>query len=123
MDHYTYYFDKMPIRLLWHEGEYRFVIRDICNILGFSNPNRELAKHIEKPPVYAQLKTNGGHQVVRLVTEDDVRCLLRAKRGRKAAKLQRFLKELMCSFMEIAQFMQECNITCCCCKCGDGECK
>ena len=40
-------FRKMPVRAVERNGENFFVIRDICNILGWSNPNRELAKHTE----------------------------------------------------------------------------
>ena len=41
----TYQFRKMPVRIVRKSDKNYFVIRDICNILGWSNPNRELAKH------------------------------------------------------------------------------
>ena len=48
----TYQFRKMPVRIVRKSDKNFFVIRDICNILGWSNPNRELAKHTENVPLY-----------------------------------------------------------------------
>ena len=48
-------FRKMPVRAVECNGENFFVIRDICNILGWSNPNRELAKHTENVPLYERI--------------------------------------------------------------------
>ena len=48
-------FRKMPVRAVERNGENFFVIRDICNILGWSNPNRELAKHTENVPLYERI--------------------------------------------------------------------
>ena len=36
----VYMFRRMPVRVVKLNEENLFVIRDICNILGFSNPNR-----------------------------------------------------------------------------------
>ena len=45
---FTYKFRKMPVRIVrLDNGKNYFVIRDICNILGFSNPNRILAQYTE----------------------------------------------------------------------------
>ena len=63
----TYQFRKMPVRIVRKSDKNYFVIRDICNILGWSNPNRELAKHTENVPLYERIRTPGGLQVVRLV--------------------------------------------------------
>ena len=51
---FTYKFRKMPVRIVrLDNGKNYFVIRDICNILGFSNPNRILAQYTENVPLYA----------------------------------------------------------------------
>lgn len=63
----TYQFRKMPVRIVRKSDKNYFVIRDISNILGWSNPNRELAKHTENVPLYERIRTPGGLQVVRLV--------------------------------------------------------
>ena len=89
----TYKFDKMPVRIVQIEdGKHYFVIRDICNILGFSNPNRILAMYTENVPMYERIPTPGGLQVVRLVPREDVERILAPNNGRKALLLERWLK-------------------------------
>lgn len=88
----TFHFDEYPVRIVELEDKKYFVIRDICNILGWSNPNRELAKHTENVPLYERIRTPGGLQIVRLVPRADVEKLLAANHGRKAAKLANWLQ-------------------------------
>ena len=89
----TYKFNKMPVRIVqFEDGKHYFVIRDICNILGFSNPNRILAIHTENVPMYERIPTPGGLQVVRLVPREDVERILAPNNGRKALLLERWLK-------------------------------
>ena len=88
----TFKFNDYPVRVVEHEGEHLFVIRDICNILGFSNPNRQLAVHTENKPLYERIKTPGGLQIVRLVPLEDVERLLAPNHGRKAAAFRRWLR-------------------------------
>ena len=85
-------FRKMPVRAVERNGENFFVIRDICNILGWSNPNRELAKHTENVPLYERIRTPGGLLVVRLVPRADVEKLLAVNSGHKALLLERYLR-------------------------------
>ena len=115
----TYKFDKMPVRIVqFEDGKHYFVIRDICNILGFSNPNRILAMYTENVPMYERIPTPGGLQVVRLVPREDVERILAPNNGRKALLLERWLKreifpkleevESVYSFLaEHLAFMQE----------------
>lgn len=88
----TFHFDEHPVRIVELEDKKYFVIRDVCNILGFSNPNRQLAIHTENTPLYERIRTPGGLQIVRLVPKDDVEKLLAANHGRKAAKLANWLQ-------------------------------
>ena len=91
---FTYKFRKMPVRIVrLNDGKNYFVIRDICNILGFSNPNRILAIHTENVPMYERIPTPGGLQVVRLVPREDVERILAPNNGRKALLLERWLKK------------------------------
>ena len=90
----TYKFRKMPVRIVrLDDGKNYFVIRDICNILGFSNPNRILAMYTENVPMYERIPTPGGLQVVRLVPREDVEKILAPNNGRKALLLERWLKK------------------------------
>ena len=116
---FTYKFRKMPVRIVrLDNGKNYFVIRDICNILGFSNPNRILAQYTENVPLYERINTPGGLQVVRLVPREDVERILAPNNGRKALLLERWLKreifpkleevESVYSFLaEHLAFMQE----------------
>ena len=88
----TFHFEKHPVRIVTVNGGKYFVIRDVCNILGFSNPNRQLAVHTENVPLYERIGTPGGLQVVRLVPREDVEKILAANRGRKAAALRSWLQ-------------------------------
>jgi prophage antirepressor-like protein len=91
---FTYKFRKMPVRIVrLDNGKNYFVIRDICNILGFSNPNRILAQYTENAPLYERIRTPGGLQVVRLVPREDVERILAPNNGRKALLLERWLKK------------------------------
>lgn len=46
----TFKFNNLPVRIVEKDGKPLFVIRDVCNILGFSNPNRQFAVHTENAP-------------------------------------------------------------------------
>ena len=118
----TFKFNKRPVRIVEKDGCKFFVIRDICDILGFSNPNRQLAIHTENVPLYERIGTPGGPQVVRLVPREDVEKILAPNRGRKAAALRRWLRKevypkvfpdddakaaeaLVCAFLEVMEFL------------------
>ena len=88
----TFKFNDLPVRIVKKDGKPLFVIRDVCNILGFSNPNRQLAVHTENKPLYERINTPGGLQVVRLVPREDVDKILAPNHGRKASALRRFLR-------------------------------
>ena len=87
----TFKFNDLPVRVVEKDRKKYFVIRDICNILGFSNPNRQLAIHTENKPLYDRIRTPGGLQVVRLVPREDVERLLKPNHGRKSIFLRRWL--------------------------------
>ena len=118
----TFKFNKRPVRIVEKDGCKFFVIRDICDILGFSNPNRQLAIHTGNTPLYERINTPGGPQVVRLVPREDVEKILTPNRGRKAAALRRWLRKevypkvfpdddakaaeaLVCAFLEVMEFL------------------
>lgn len=88
----TFKFNGLPVRIVEKDGKPLFVIRDICNILGFSNPNRQLAVHTANKPLYERINTPGGLQVVRLVPREDVEKILAPNHGRKASALRRWLR-------------------------------
>ena len=118
----TFKFNDYPVRVVEKDRKKYFVIRDVCNILGFSNPNRQLAIHTENRPLYDRIRTPGGLQIVRLVPREDVDALLAPNTGRKAAALRDWLrtevypkafpdssadaaKALVCAFVEIMRLI------------------
>ena len=88
----TFIHKGYQVRIVEKDGKSLFVIRDICNILGLSNPNRQLAIHTDNTPLYDRIRTLGGLQIVRLVPREDVDALLAPNHGRKAAALRRWLR-------------------------------
>ena len=118
----TFTLNGQPVRIVEKDGSKFFVIRDICNILGFTNPNRQLAIHTANKPLYDRIKTPGGLQIVRLVPREDVDALLAPNNDRKAAALRDWLrtevypkafpdssadaaKALVCAFLEIMRLI------------------
>ena len=69
------YGDK-AVRMVLDDDGLRFIIRDVCDILGYNNPNRILNRLGNTRREYAKLKTDGGIQNIRLVTDDEVCKLL-----------------------------------------------
>ena len=88
----TFKFKDFPVRIVEKGKKKYFVIRDICRILGLSNPNRQLMIHTENKPLYDRIRTPGGLQIVRLVPREDVDALLAPNNGRKTAALRDWLR-------------------------------
>ena len=88
----TFMFKNHPVRIVEKDDKPLIVIRDVCNILGFSNPNRQLAVHTENKPLYERISTPGGLQVVRLVPREDIEKILAPNHGKKAAALRLWLR-------------------------------
>ena len=119
----TFKFNDLPVRIVKKDGKPLFVIRDVCNILGFSNPNRQLAVHTENKPLYERINTPGGLQVVRLVPREDVEKILAPNHGRKAAALRRFLRTELYPkvFPELAAAALLCAFLIVCCPGGKAK--
>ncbi len=81
----------MPVRIVETDAGKFFVIRDICDILGLSNPNRALSRCCNNTPHYERIRTPGGLQIVRLVPPADVRTLLQYNKGKMARILLKVL--------------------------------
>jgi len=81
----------MPVRIVETPDGKFFVIRDICDMLGVSNPNRALSLCCNNAPKYERIRTAGGMQIVRLVPPADVRTLLQCNSGKMAKILLKVL--------------------------------
>lgn len=66
-------FDKKQIRVIRAEnGEPLFVGKDICEALGYANPNDAMKLHCKGVAKHYPLQTAGGTQKVRVLTEGDM---------------------------------------------------
>ena len=119
----TFTHKSQPVRIVEKDGKKYFVIRDVCNILGFSNPNRQLAVHTENKPLYERIRTPGGLQVVRLVPREDVETILAPNHGGKAAALRRWLRTELYPkvFPELAAAALLCAFLIVCCPVGKAK--
>lgn len=65
-------FDSSQVRVVKDGGETLFVGKDVCDALGYANPNRTMKLHCEGVPKRYPLQTEGGTQNVRVIAEPDL---------------------------------------------------
>ena len=78
---FTASYNGHPVRLVPAKTGIRFVVRDVCDILGYSNPNRILTRLGNTRREYSRIKTHGGTQNVRLVDVWEILELLTVSRA------------------------------------------
>ncbi len=70
-------FEQFPIRVVTDEnGEALFVGKDVCEALGYANPNDAMKQRCKGVAKRYPLMTPGGMQEVRVLTESDVMRLI-----------------------------------------------
>lgn len=70
-------FDNHNVRVITDEhGEPLFVGKDICDALGFANPNQAMATHCKGIQKRYPLQTAGGVQELRVISEPDMMRLI-----------------------------------------------
>lgn len=71
--------NQTPIRIVDQNGEPWFVAKDVCEVLGYTNPRKAVADHC-KGGNETLLPSAGGMQTVRIIPERDVyRLIMRSK--------------------------------------------
>jgi len=88
-------FGKRLVRTITINGIRKFSATDICNILGYNNPNKIIGRYCESTPEYFRLETIGGPQNCRMITEENIRDILARSRRKAVPKLRRWLDGLV----------------------------
>ena len=84
-------FGKRLVRTITVNGVRKFSATDICNILGYNNPNKILGRYCNSAPEYFRLETVGGPQNCRMIGADDIRDILVHSRRKSVVRLRRWL--------------------------------
>ncbi len=92
---FTVNFGKRPIRTVIINGVQKFSATDICNILGYNNPNKIIGYYCNSTPEYMRLATKGGPQNLRMIDVADIRAILSHSRRKVAGRLRRWLDEIV----------------------------
>lgn len=90
-----------PVRLVATESGVRFVVRDVCDILGYSNPNKALKRIGNTRREYTRLKTNGGMQSVRLVSPQEMVDFLNASNSTAIVHFSHWFSETIIPFLNL----------------------
>jgi len=84
-------FGKRIVRTVTMNGIRKFSATDICNILGYPNPNKILGRYCGSAPEYVRLGTSGGPQNCRMIGADDIREILVHSRRKVVIRLGKWL--------------------------------
>lgn len=85
-------YGKRSIRMVVMNGIPKFSATDICNILGYVNPNKTLGRFCESSPEYIKMQTTGGPQNVRIIAPNDIRDIFRHSRRRNVPQLKNWFE-------------------------------
>ena len=73
---HTIAFGRRQVRTVVMNGVRKFSATDICNILGYVNPNKIINRYCDSTPEYVRLATTGGPQNCRMIEAKDIRDIL-----------------------------------------------
>ena len=91
---HTIAFGRRQVRTVVMNGVRKFSATDICNILGYVNPNKILGRYCNSTPEYVRLATTGGPQNCRMIEAKDIRDILSHSRRKIVRRLRRWLDEV-----------------------------
>ena len=72
----SFSFQNLPVRVIERDGEPWFVGKDVCKLLGYTNPAKAMNDHCKGITNRYPLLTDGGIQEVRVISESDVMRLI-----------------------------------------------
>lgn len=86
-------FNDRPVRIVDENGTPWFVGRDVCQLLGYTNPNKAMNDHCKGITKRYPLATSGGVQEVRILSEGDVMRLICSSKLPEAVRFERWVFE------------------------------
>ena len=86
-------FDEYPVRTVLVDESPWWIGKDVCNALGYKNPNDAMSDHCKGIAKRYPLETGGGKQEVRIISEGDVFRLIVSSHLPQAQRFERWLFE------------------------------
>jgi len=86
-------FEDRPVRIVEMDGEPCFVGKDVCTLLGYTNPNKAMNDHCKGITKRYPLQTSGGLQELRVLSESDVMRLICGSKLPEAVRFERWVFE------------------------------
>ena len=86
-------FESQEIRVFSIDGNPWFVGKDVCNALGYKNPNKAMGDHCKGVTKRYPLQTAGGIQEVRIIAEPDTYRLIASSHLPEAQRFEAWLFE------------------------------
>jgi prophage antirepressor-like protein len=85
-------YGKRTVRVITMNGVPKFSATDICNILGYVNPNKTIGRFCDSSPEYIKIGTTGGPQNVRMIGIDDIRSILARSRHKNVRRFRNWFE-------------------------------
>lgn len=85
-------YGKRTVRMVVMNGVPKFSATDICDILGYVNPNKTLKHFCDSSPEYVRMDTAGGPQNVRMIGTEEIRAILSRSRRKAVRRLQEWFE-------------------------------
>lgn len=85
--------ESIPIRVITISDEQWFVGKDVCLVLGYTNPAKAMSDHCKGITKRYPLATAGGKQEIRILSEADVMRLICGSKLPAAQKFERWVFE------------------------------
>ena len=102
-------FGKRTVRAVIMNGVPKFSATDICNILGYVNPNKTLGRFCDSTPEYVKMDTTGGPQNVRMIGVNDIHAILSRSRRKTVGRLRKWLDEKVIPAFSIPDVLIVCT--------------
>ncbi len=97
-------YGKRTVRMVVMNGVPKFSATDICNILGYVNPNKTLGRFCDSSPEYVRMNTTGGPQNVRIIGMDDIYMILDRSRHKAVRRLRNWFENQVIPAVSLPTF-------------------
>ena len=85
-------YDEAAVRIIMKDGQAWWVAKDVCEILGYSNPRKALADHLDDDEKdVTNCYTLGGNQNMNVINESGLYCLILRSNMPKAKEFRKWI--------------------------------